>query len=196
MPGMNGATVTELIRRLEQVLRYGTIAAVDLAAARCRVRTGALVTTWVPWFAQRAGTTLHWSPPTVGEQCLLISPGGDTAGAVALVGLYSSAAPAPSSSASMHTTHYADGAVLTYDHASHSLSAVLPSVGSFAITATAGTINVDQLTVNADATTWNGPIQLNGHMDATGDVTAAGISLMGHKHPGIDRGNSLTDPPQ
>jgi len=73
---------------------------------------------------------------------------------------------------------------------------VLPSGSSFAVTATSGTINVDQLTVNADATTWNGPIQLNGHMDATGDVTAGGISLMGHKHPGIDRGNSLTDPPQ
>jgi phage baseplate assembly protein V len=193
---MHGATVTELIRRLEQLLRYGTIAEVDLAAARCRVKSGELLSNWLPWFAQRAGETLHWSPPTVGEQCLLLSPGGDTAAAVAIVGLYSTSAAAPSSSASVHTTHYPDGAVLTYDHASHVLSAVLPFGSSFTVSATTGTLNVDQLTVNADATTWNGPIQLNGHMDATGDVTADGISLMGHKHPGIDRGNSLTDPPQ
>ena len=96
----------------------------------------------------------------------------------------------------MHATHYPDGAVLTYDHANHALSAALPSGGGFTVTATSGTINVDQLTVNADATTWNGPIQLNGQMDATGDVTAGGISLIDHKHPGISRGGSLTDPPQ
>ena len=193
---MHGATVTELIRRLEQVLRYGTIAEVDHGNARCRVRSGALLSTWVPWFAHRAGETLHWSPPTVGEQCLLLSPGGDTGSAVALVGLYSDAAPAPSNEPAVHTTHYPDGAVLTYDRATHALSAALPSDSSFTITATSGTINVDHLTVNADATTWNGPIQLNGHMDATGDVTAGGISLIDHKHPGVSRGGSLTDPPQ
>src|SRR5205085_2193946 len=81
--GMHGVTTTELIRRLEQLLRYGTVAEVDLGAARCRVKSGELLSNWVPWFAQRAGQTRHWSPPTVGEQCLLLSPGGDTAAAVA-----------------------------------------------------------------------------------------------------------------
>ncbi len=192
---MQGVTATELIRRLEQLLRYGTIAEVDLGTARCRVKSGELLSNWVPWFAHRAGQTRHWSPPTVGEQCLLLSPGGDMAAAVAIVGLYSASAAAPSNSASVHTTHYPDGATLTYDHASHALSAVLPPSSSFTVTATSGTINVDQLTVNADATTWNGPIQLNGHMNASVDVVAGGISLINHTHGGIDRGLAKTDPP-
>src|SRR5256885_15197163 len=37
-----------------------------------------------------------WWPPAVGEQCLLLSPGGDLLGAVALTGIYSSAAAQPS----------------------------------------------------------------------------------------------------
>lgn len=192
---MNGVAVTELVRRIEQMLRMGTIAEVDHAAARCRVRSGELLSTWVPWIVQRAGETRTWCPPTVGEQCLLLSPGGDTTAAVALVGLYSTEKAAPSSEPAVHTTHFPDGAVITYDHADHALTATLPSGSSFEITATEGTLNVDQLTVNAGDTTWNGPIQLNGRMDSTEDVTASGTSLVNHVHGGIDRGSSNTNPP-
>lgn len=192
---MNGISVTELVRRIEQMLRLGTIAEVDHAAARCRVRSGELLSAWVPWMVQRAGETRAWCPPTVGEQCLLLSPGGDTTAAIALVGLYSTAKAAPSDDPAVHTTHFPDGAVITYDHAAHALTATLPGSSSFEITATEGTINVDQLTVNAGGTTWNGPIQLNGRMDSTEDVTASGISLVNHVHGGIDRGSSNTNPP-
>lgn len=192
---MNGITVTELVRRIEQMLRLGTVVEVHHTEARCRVRSGQLLSAWVPWMVRRAGETRTWSPPTVGEQCLLLSPGGDASAAIALVGLYSAGRAAPSDNAAVHTTHFPDGAVVTYDHAAHALSATLPGDSSFAITATTGTINVDQLTVNAGGTTWNGPIQLNGRMDATEDVTATGISLVNHVHGGIDRGNASTNPP-
>ena len=66
---------------------------------------------------------------------------------------------------------------------------------SVEVSATRATLNVDQLTVNARATTWNGPVRLNGHLDATGDVTAGGVSLMTHVHGGVDRGQGLTDAP-
>lgn len=204
MPGMmTGVDFAELVRRLEQLARYGTIAAVDHTAARCRVQFGRLLSTWVPWLALRAGTTRHWSPPTVGEQCLLISPGGDPAGAVALIGLYSTSVPAPSDSADLHITHYADGAIVSYDHVTHRLVATLPEGGHFDVTSTTGKITTeqleivtDQLTVNAGQTDWTGPIDLTGRLDASDDVTAAGISLKGHKHSGVSRGGALTDPPQ
>ncbi len=192
---MNGITITELVRRIEQVLRLGAVVEVDHTKARCRVRSGQLLSAWVPWMVRRAGETRTWCPPTVGEQCLLLSPGGDTSAAIALVGLYSAEKEAPNKSVAVHTTHFPDGAVISYDHASHALAATLPDNSSFAITATKGTINVDQLTVNAGGTTWNGPIQLNGRMDATEDVTASGISLVNHVHGGIDRGNASTNAP-
>jgi phage baseplate assembly protein gpV len=54
---MHGVIVSELIRRLEQLLRYGTIDALDLGAARCRVRSGELLSNWIPWLAQRNSPT-------------------------------------------------------------------------------------------------------------------------------------------
>lgn len=47
----------------------------------------------------------------------------------------------------------------------------------------------DGFTINADVT-------LNGKLDATGDVTAAGISLINHTHSGVDPGSGNTGAPQ
>lgn len=67
-------SLAELTRRLDNLIRLGTIAKVDHAAARCRVKSR----TWLPWIALRAGATLDWNPPTEGEQCVLFSPSGET----------------------------------------------------------------------------------------------------------------------
>jgi len=60
------------------------------------VRTGELLTTWVPWVSQAAGGSghiRHWRTPAIGEPCLLLSPGGDLAQATALPGLFSDDMP-------------------------------------------------------------------------------------------------------
>src|SRR5471032_326883 len=85
------ATASENNRRIENIVRAGTVMAVDHASARCRVQSGALATDWRPWISQRAGDVRHWSPPSVGEQCVIFSPGGDMASAFILVGLFSDA---------------------------------------------------------------------------------------------------------
>lgn len=68
---------------------------------------------------------------------------------------------------------------------------VITKDGSITVTAAAGaTINApDGLTVNADIT-------VNGKIDATGDITGAGISLKSHKHGGVQSGGSTTGGPQ
>ncbi len=73
-------SVVDLRRLLSNVLRFGTVAEVDLARARCRVQSGELLTDFVPWLVPRAGETIEWSAPSVGEQVILLSPGGDTHG--------------------------------------------------------------------------------------------------------------------
>ena len=112
----------DINRRLESLVRLGTIAAVDHGAALCRVKTGGLVTEWLPWLERRAGTTRDWDPPTAGEQCLLLSPSGDPASGIVLVGIFSNAAPAPNNSPDECTREYPDGARITYNHASGHLS--------------------------------------------------------------------------
>lgn len=109
-------TPTDLLRRLENVLRPGTIAAVDHAAARVRVASGDLLTGWLAWIESRAGNVRTWCPPSVGEQCLVLAPGGDLAAGWVLVGSASEAHPAPSASASLHRTQYPDGSTVDYDH--------------------------------------------------------------------------------
>lgn len=102
------ADTTELIRRIENIVRLGVIADVDLGNAQVRVRIDAqdeddasLLSNWIPWKSMRAGTVRVWSAPSLGEQCTILSPGGDMAQGVALPGIYSD--DTPPADASAHT---------------------------------------------------------------------------------------------
>ncbi len=175
--------ITDLTRRLDNLIRIGTIAAVDHAAARCTVKTGGLTVPNLPWLAQRAGTSSDWDAPTVGEQCLLLSPSGEPAQGIALIGLYSQQRPAPSSSANLRRRTYPDGAVIDYDHASHTLTATLPTGGKAKLTAPGGV-------------TILGDVDITGLVTVSDDVIAAGISLVKHVHGGVQGGPSKTGAPQ
>lgn len=175
--------ITDLLRRLENLIRFGTIAAVDHAAARCTVSTGGLSVPNLPWLAQRAGSSLDWDPPTVGEQCILFSPSGEPSQGIALVGLYSQQRPAPSNSATVRRRKYPDGAVIDYDHATHSLSATLPAGGKAQLTAPGGV-------------TILGNVDITGTVTVSADVVASGISLVTHKHGGVQTGSGTTAVPK
>ncbi|MCQ4314480.1 phage baseplate assembly protein V [Stutzerimonas zhaodongensis] len=175
--------ISDLIRRIDNLIRLGTIAAVDHQAARCTVSSGGLTVPNLPWLALRAGSSLDWDPPTVGEQCILFSPSGEPAQGVALVGLYSQQRPAPANSANVRRRTYPDGAVIDYDHDSHTLTATLPDGGKAQITATGG------VTILGDVT-------ITGLVTVSDDVVAAGISLVSHVHSGVQSGPSSTGKPQ
>lgn len=83
----------ELARLLANVLRVGTVAQVRARPAACRVQMGQLLTDWLPWLSTRAGGQRGrtWWPPRVGEQCLVLSPGGELAQGRVLFGLFSDA---------------------------------------------------------------------------------------------------------
>lgn len=52
------------------------------------------------------------------------------------------------------------------------------------------------VTINASKVQINAPdVRISGKLTVTGDVVGAGISLSQHKHPGVRRGDSQTDPP-
>lgn len=113
--------LVELSRLLANIVIIGTVLEVDLARVRCRVQSGGLDTQWLRWHTPRAGATRTWDPPTVGEQCIVLSPSGDTANGVVFYGFNSDNIPAPSHSADDHVTEYPDGARISYNHATHHL---------------------------------------------------------------------------
>lgn len=188
-------STSELQRQLGNLIRFGTIAQLDLATARCRVRTGEMLSDFVPWFVPRVGSTIEWSAPVAGEQVLLLCPGGDMHGTVALRGLYSDAFPAPDKTASRHLTRYADGAIVEYDDQSHALKATLPAGGTFEVTAEGGITLNGPLTINGD-TQHNGDVAISGQAEAQVDVIGGGKSLKGHKHTAVQPGGGVSGPPQ
>jgi len=115
-------TIAELERRLLNMIRFGMITSVDLNSATCRVKLDDTHTTGdLPWSVQRAGNVRTWSPLSVGEQVMIISPAGDLTQGVVVPSLYQNAHPAPSNKANEHITDYGDGTVITYDTTAHKL---------------------------------------------------------------------------
>jgi phage baseplate assembly protein V len=115
--------VADILRRLENLLRPGTIAEVDHAKAKVKVRLSSEHTTgWLSYFARRAGNTITWDPPEPGEQVLVLSPGGELATGFVLTGIYSGSRPAPSKSAALHLVRYSDGLECSYDTGTNTLS--------------------------------------------------------------------------
>ncbi|MBR7631828.1 phage baseplate assembly protein V [Janthinobacterium lividum] len=217
------ADLSDLLRLLQNLIRLGTIAEVN--GAKARVRLGPTLTTeWLNWATPRAGRTRTWSAPTVGEQVIVFSPGGDLTRGIILPALYSQEFDAPETSNSIHATHYPDGAVVQYDHATHALTATLPG-GTATITADKVTSNAPSTICTGDLTvigkllveqsaTVNGATTLNGGVNAkagaaggvamavqgtikaSDDVLAGAISLAKHTHSGVKAGGDQSGGPQ
>lgn len=197
-------------RRLENIVRFGTVKTINPSKPipRVIVNLGDIETPEIRCLNIRSGDDTTWDMPSVNEECVVISPCGDIGPtSFVLYGFYNDDHPAPSDDLNKKIRMFADGCVIAYDIAAHHLSAVLPSGGTAVLTADGG------VTVNGD-TTINGNLQVNGstamtgnntvggsqlvqgssHSSGTfssnGDVTASGISLTGHTHPGDSGGTT------
>ena len=197
-------------RRLENIVRFGTIKTINPSKPipRVIVNLGDIETPEIRCLNIRSGDDATWDMPSTNEECVVISPCGDIGPtSFVLYGFYNDDHPAPSDDLNKKIRMFADGCVIAYDIAAHHLSAVLPSGGTAVLTADGG------VTVNGD-TTINGNLQVNGstamtgnntvggsqlvqgssHSSGTfssdGDVTASGISLTGHTHPGDSGGTT------
>lgn len=181
--------LADLARRLESLIRTGTIAQVQMAPPRVRVKSGGLESNWLPWITFRAGTTRDWDPPTVNEQCVIFSPSGEPAAGLVLVGLNSESIPAPSTSADECVRVYPDGARIRYNHATGALE--VTGIKTARIQAaqkctvdcpenevTGNLLVKGKLTVQAGATI-TGAVEQSG-----GALSSNGIVLHTHTHPG------------
>lgn len=174
-------------RLIGDLIRLGTVESVDLAQSTCRVKTGDLVTGDIPWLTSRAGGTKHWSPLTVGEQCVLLCPEGDTLGGLVLPGLFSDANAAPSAE-DLDLIAFADGARISYDATAHLLKAELPDGATAEITAPGG------VTITGDVTI-TGKLSVSETIDADDEITGNGIKLSKHHHKDTQPGAGMTGAP-
>lgn len=184
-----------LARMLENLIRFGTIAETQMKPPRVRVKTGELLTGWLPWIALRAGADTDWDPPTIDEQVILFSPSGQIANGIALTGIYSTINPANGDREGLHRRTYRDGTMIEYDSVAHHLNAVLADGGTTNLVSTGGITIVGPITHQGDYTQ-TGNQTVTGTVTVSDDVVAAGISLVKHNHGGVMPGGSVTGAPQ
>lgn len=160
----------DLNRRLESLLREGTVIDVDHSARRVRVESGGLQTDWIRWLAQRTGDSIEWDPPSIGEPGLLLCPSGEPTTGLFLPGVYCDEHDAPTSNPNEHLRAYRDGARIAYDFAAHALTATLPAgatvhvvaPGSVTVETNTATVKAQSVTLDADDTTVTGSLLVKG----------------------------------
>jgi len=183
------ADPADIQRLVGDIAREGTIASIDLVNGTCRVQIAdELVTGDIPWSSARLGKTRIWSPPSVGEQVLVLAPEGDTERAIVIGSISSDAHPHPINDGST-LIEFEDGASISYDPASHALMAYLPSNATVLIVARGGLHFAGDLTVDGD-------IRSTGTVTGDTDVVGGGKSLATHKHTGVQAGGAISGPPQ
>lgn len=186
--------IATLSRLLENLIRFGIVAEVQMQPPRVRVQTGDLLTAWLPWIALRAGLDQDWDPPTENEQVILFSPSGQLANGVALTGIFSDEHVANGDRAGLHRRTYRDGAVIEYDSVAHHLRAVLPEAGTTELISQGGIHIVGPIIHEGDYTQTGNQI-ITGKTTVSEDVVAAGISLVNHLHGDVKAGPDQSGKP-
>lgn len=169
---MNTADIN---RRIENLIRIGTIAEADHAARKIRVKSGDLLTGWLPWPAEIGRNYKRWRPLRVGTGVIVACASGDPAQAQVIGMLYTDALVSPSSSADIDMIEFDDGSAIEHNAAAHTLK--IHAAG--------------ELTLSGSTIKMLGPVTQTG-----GDMTSDGISAQHHTHGGIAPGGASTDEPQ
>ncbi|WLS77153.1 phage baseplate assembly protein V [Erwinia pyri] len=206
---------SEIQRLLRNLIRIGTVTAVDLDGGLCRVQTGANETDWLNWLTSSAGGVRFWRAPSVGEQVLIMSLGDELDSAFVLTSIFSDDNPAPSVSADAVHYSFPDGAVIEYEpktgaltatgmktatvQASESISVTTKVVlvtASEKITLGSPVVECTNLLKTATPEVTQGGKMTGSVEHSGGNFSSNGIVVHSHTHGGVQRGSSKTDGPQ
>lgn len=198
----------ELNRKIANIIKQGVIAESDPARALVRVQHGELMTDWLPYFVPAAGNVSVHRPPSVGENCVIFSPSGETANGMVMCGMASTSFPSPAQSADETVVKFPDGAIINYNHSSGQMT--LKAVAKLTIdapdTLITGNVVIQKMTTSnglltytagmsgsggaGGGTTIKGEINHEGTLTNTGKITSNGIVVDDHIHPGDSGGKT------
>ncbi|MBD8116831.1 phage baseplate assembly protein V [Pantoea agglomerans] len=192
--------LAEIQRLLRNLIRIGTVSAVNLDGGICRVDTGKNTTNWLHWLSARAGKTRSWNAPSVGEQVLILCLGGELDTGFVLPGIFSDDNPAPSASADALHWSFPDGAVIEYEPETGALSAtgIKTATIKAAVKILFDSPEVECTTVlkTAQLEVTKGAMMKGSVTHSGGKLSSNGVVVDDHDHGGVQRGGSRTDGPQ
>ena len=161
-------TLAEIGRKLANLIIPGIVHDVDATTARARVRSGNMVTGWLPWLTVRAGSDRSWWAPDEEEQVLLLCPEGDTAQAWILPSSYTERYQQPTIDNHKAAVFFSDGSMVEYDKKNHVLNISLAR-GAKTFIQSSGAVHV------------KGDLHVTGNIHATGDITDKVRSMAGDR---------------
>lgn len=120
---MDQFTLSDLQRRMANMLRLANVAELDEANRRVRVTFGNITSAWLSWPAEIGRNFVRWRPLRVGQQVVIGSPSGELNQAKIIAMTYSDAVPPPSDNPNVDLIEFTDGTQLQYDVEAHQLTA-------------------------------------------------------------------------
>lgn len=158
---MDNYDISDMRRRILQMVRRGTIHSVQAKPPRCRVTFGTdpvsgdeHVSDWLLWRAHSDSERSDWSMPAVGSPATVLSEGGDLRNGVVFPGLITDDQIPAGTTPTEHVTRYSDGAKISYDSSTHTLEFAGVEGGIINVTAAGPiTINTTNAALNADNVT-------------------------------------------
>ncbi|MCJ7454039.1 MAG: phage baseplate assembly protein V [Wolbachia endosymbiont of Homalodisca vitripennis] len=113
--------ISELNRKLANIIRIGLVKEIDYEKAKVRVKIGDIVTDYLPWITSKAGKDRDWSPPDIDEQVVVFSPLGELSLGVVLGGIYQEKYAALENKKEINSIKFQDGTKFTCDKEKHHL---------------------------------------------------------------------------
>lgn len=157
---MNDAQYVDLLKRIENIVRFGVVVSVDYAARHAVVQyASGEQSAPLPWCVRRANVNgeAEWWPIEPGEAVLVLSPGGVRATGRIVPAATTAETGAPAANADKHVIRHADGARFEYDRAANHWDIDLPS-GTARLSAPNGVAII-------------GDLRVDGNIKASGDIT-------------------------
>lgn len=163
--------LAELTRRLFNLIRPASIFETDHPAGKVRCKLGSIETDWLPWLTHRAGPDATWHAPEIGEQVLILSPGGDFSQGFVLPAIYQNDYPQPATDPNLSKVSFSDGSLIEYDRENHRFTVAIANTGAEVRLISAGKIT---LAADSDLT-----IEAGGQIDieASGNLNLKGAQI-------------------
>jgi phage baseplate assembly protein V len=189
-------TLAEMWRRMNNMIRRGTVHSVQVKPPRVRISFGTdpvnnteHVSAWLPWYTRADAGVQEWSVPAVGCPATVLSEGGDLRNGVALIGMITDDQTPAGESSDVYVTHYGNGASVICNTADNTMAVSLPDGGTLTVTCPGGATLKGNLTVEGNMTA-TGEVA-----DKTGTLQAVRDTYNGHEHQENGDGGGTTNPP-
>lgn len=153
--------LAELKRRLSNIIALGTISQVKSSEGKALVRVKIMdrETDWLPVASLSNSFKKHFIPNRVGEQCLVLSPFGDSSSGIVIRSIYNRSAKEPDGAdENTEVIEYADGTRFSYSVETGEL--YIECVGT--------------VTIKAPGVVIDAPTTIKSSLDVDSNITSGG----------------------